>query len=520
MKTPIFTTFLLVLFAGLASGRTNLVDNPSFGKKKEGEKIHRWTISTREGRTRFDVVGGVLTAERTARTGMLPDSCYQYINLPPDTSALRLSVKAGTVEAKGVEVALRFKNMDGGPLGSVVVFRLSGTSKMREMERDLLVPADARDVEVAFILRGAGKATFDDVSLVVVDPTDLREDARVFTLTGGAWVKWTGAKPEEPIRLILPIPPATGSQVPLSLTVKTLPGRRIVAASFDGTRGTGAIRLVLAPLDRPDPMRITWEARVVVFERPSCRALPDALPVAVGRRAPRDVQPFLPVVPGPGLKFLSPRLDLGKGDLRNLAERMALVLARHVSDVSDGPADPEAAAAAKRASEPGRANVGAALLRMRSIPARVVAVVTTGKVSTRRHLVEAWHHEHGWLRFGTGTSDPRPLPFAGGVEIGRCGGDGWPDPLSPELPAGTEGGSAPAGGFPGGDGAFRLTEVGTFSLPKGAAPEFASSAGKSWEKAMRRVRVDGGVVTAVLKKPELKGKAKGAADDLAGFLAK
>jgi hypothetical protein len=141
-------------------------------------------------------------------------------------------------------------------------------------------------------------------------------------------------------------------------------------------------------------------------------------------------------------------------------------------------------------------------------------VVTTGPAPTRRYLVEAWHREHGWLRFGLRTTDPRPLPFAGGVEIGQNIGRDWSEPLVPEFLDDL------VGGYPGGDGAFHLKELGTFSLPEGSAPDLASSGGKSWEKALRRLRVDGGEVTAVMARPELRGKAKGVADDIQGYLGK
>lgn len=511
-------SLLLAAATALAADGSNLVDNPSFGKKKAGEEIYRWTISTREGRTRFHVVDGVLTAERSARSGILPDSCYQWINLPAGTTAVRLSVRAETEEAERVEITVRFKDRDGSPISSTVAFRLKGTVAMRTYERDLLVPPSAWDAEIAFVMRGAGKARFDDVSLSTVDPEDTREEAAVLTVTGGAAVRWVGKKPEESIRLSLPIPPATGSQTPIHLEIKTFPPGKIQSAVWEVTRGTGVIRLSLTPLTDPGDLRVLWEATVLLYERPVYRGLPDALPTGGG--VPRKIQPFLTVESGPGLAFLAPRLDLGKGDLRTLSERVALVLARHVQDAGDGPSDPEAAAAAKRASPLGRANLAAALLRTHGVPARVAAVVTAGKGGGLRYICQAWYRGPGWLRFGTLTSDPRPMPFAAAVVVGVAGGDGWPDPLAPGCSPGTRGRPAPAGGFTGGEGAFRTEPVGSFTLPKGAVPDLAASAGKSWEKALRRTRVKSGRVRVAMVAPELRGKAKGAKDNLAGFLSK
>jgi len=513
-------SLLLAATAVLAADGSNLVDNPSFSKKKAGEPIYRWTISTREGRTRFRVVDGVLTAERTTRSGLLPDSCYQWINLPAGTSAVRLSLRAGTEAAERVEVVVRFKDRDGGPISSTVALRLKGTGAMRMHERDVLVPANAWDVEIAFVMRGAGKARFDDVSLTAVDPTDTKEVASVVMVTGGAAVKWVGTKPEEPIRFYLPVPPATESQTPIRLEVRTFPPGKIVSAAWDVTRGTGFLRLALTPLHDPGDLRVLFTAKVVVYERPVYRGLPDQLPLTGGGRIPRTVQPFLAVEGGSGLSDLAPRLDPGRGDLRSLASRAALVLARRVRTAGDGPVDPDAVAAAKRGSPPGIANLAAALLRKHGVPARVVAIVTVGKGSRLRYILQAWHRDQGWLRFGTLSSDPLPMPFADAVVIGVAGRAGWPDPLAPGFPAGTEGRSAPAGGFTGGEGAFRSAPVGSFTLPRGSVPDFAASAGKAWEKALRRVKVESGRARAAMVAPLLKGKASGAKDDLAGFLGK
>jgi len=511
-------SLLLAATVAIAADGTNLVDNPSFSKKKAGEAIYRWTISTREGRTRFHVVDGVLTAERSSRSGFLPDSCYQWINLPPGTTAVRLTVRAGTKEAERAEVTVKFKDRDGGPISSTVAVRLKGTTAMRKYERDVLVPANAWDAEIRFVMRGAGTARFDDVSLAAVDPGDTREEAAVLTVTGGAAVRWVGKKPEGAIRLHLPIPPATESQTPIRLEVRTFPPGKITAATWEVTKGTGVLRLALTPRNDPGELRVLWEARILLYERPAYRGLPDSLPTGGG--VPRKIRPFLEVASGPGIEFLSPRLDLGKGDVRTLAERVALVLARHVKEAGDGPTDPEATAAAKRGSPLGQANLAAALLRTKGVPARVAAVVTAGKGSSLRYICQAWHRGQGWLRFGTLTSDPRPMPFASAVVIGVAGADGWPDPLAPGCAPDTVGRSAPATGFTGGEGAFRIETVGSFTLPRGAVPDLASSAGKSWEKALRRVRVESGKAKVAMVAPALRGKAKGAKDNLAGFLSK
>jgi len=512
-------SLLLPAIAATAADGKNLVDNPSFSKKTADEPIWRWTISTREGRTLFTVVDGALTAERKARTGILPDSCYQWINLPPGVTALRLSVRAGTEEAEKVEITVRFKDRDGSPLSSLVAFRLSGTSAMKEHERDFLVPAGAWDAEIAFVMRGAGRATFDDVALTAVDPEDAREEAYVHDVTGSAWVEWVGERSEEAIRLHLVVPPATESQTPIRLDITTFPPGKIQAAVFEPTRGDGVVRLALTPLHDPGELRILWEARVVVYERPVYRGLPDRLPVKAGSRVPRKIEPFLAVEGGPGIADLAPRLDLGRGDLRSLAERATLVLARHVEAAGDGASEPEAVAAAKRGSPLGRANLAAALLRKHGVPARTLAIVTPGAGSGLAYVVEAWHSERGWLRFGMGTDDPRPLPFAGAIVVGTAGPDGWPDPIAPDLPSGTEGAASPAGGFQG-EGAFRAKAVGSFTLPRGAVPDLGASGAKSWEKALRRMRVEGGKARAAMVAPELKGRAKAAKEDLVGFLTK
>jgi hypothetical protein len=62
--------------------------------------------------------------------------------------------------------------------------------------------------------------------------------------------------------------------------------------------------------------------------------------------------------------------------------------------------------------------------------------------------------------------------------------------------------------------------MGSFTLPKGAVEDFATSAGKAWEKALRRVDVDTGEADAMMASPGLKGRAEDAEEDLVGWIMK
>jgi hypothetical protein len=510
---------VLLLAAPALAGGKNLVDNPSFSKKKAGEDIYRWIVRTREGRTTFAVEGDTLVARRTARGGFLPDSCYQWINLPSGTKALRVALTVATEEAEKVLVTLRFKDQDGSPLDSETCFEIKGTTKPTRREREVLVPDRAWDLEIALVMRGAGTARFDDVEITAVDPSNAREAARVVRVGGSAWVKWIGKKPEVPIDLVLPIPPAGESQAPLELKLSTFPPGKIVKAAFDPTLEPGWIRISVTPLNDPGELRVFIEARVLVFEIPRFRALPERLPVVPESKPSRKLAPFLVAPETPGMTPLVKGLDLGGRDLRKLAERVAIVLDYHIESTPGGPADPATIAKEKRASPVGRAALGAALLRRKGVPARAISLVVIGKGSRLIHGFEAFCRSEGWLRFGLEKNDPRPLPFGSGVLMGRAGVEGFPAPLAPVAGPGVEIGAGPAGGVEG-DGAYRAEVLGSFTLPKGSAPDMAKALGAAWKKALRRIRVESGRARVAMVAPELRGKAKGAKDDLAGFLSR
>jgi hypothetical protein len=460
--------------AGAADKGKNLVFNPSFDKKdkqKPDDPMPFWTVRSVSGTTSFRVEKGVLVAERTSRSRLTRDSVSQLVNLPARTDAVRVGVKAGCEGAEGVEIVLRYKGRDGGPLGRMTLFRLSGDEKMRLRERDVRLPAGTRDVEIEFVLSGPGRATFDDVDLRALADAAVRGEALVLDVHGTATFRWTGRRPEEPLAARVRIASVCETQGILSLEVTTDPGGKIVSGDFHVDDGFDLVRLRLEPLLAPEDLTVHWTARVVLLEREGFRNLPETLKAHPARHLPRNLEPFLFVVDDPEVLRIASRTEGDRGDLRKLSRAVARLVG---------------------AGNPNRATD---VFRACGVPARRILLVEVRGGAGLTDACELYQKEEGWLRFGLTVDGPCPRPFQDAVRLAG----------PPEGPGAAV-------------GAFRVDPLGSFVLPNGAGPDLASSLATEWAKAARRSALEGGKLRAAVGKPALRGKAKKVKGSLETYL--
>ncbi len=507
---------LAALLAGAGTRPGNLVDNPSFDGKGAGP-VPGWKIRTRPGRTVFRAERGVLVAERGARPGFTADTCFQVLNLPPGTRALRISLRAASRRARG-EFRLRMMDRNGGPLGRKVLFHFLGTRGNRRLEKDVLLPPGTWDVEIALALLAEGRVVLDDVDVRPLDPSKARGEARIVGVRGLFHLKAGRTGPGDEPHLTVPLPPPTGTQCPLDFSFRSTPSGLIRKVEVE--EEDGRLTAVLA-LDRLGPGRrveVGFEGRVLLTGREDPRSLPDLLPLLPAPRLPRRLRRWTGFPAGPALEALGARLALtGGGDLRTLAGSVAEIVAREYRSVPGGPADPAAVAETRSGSPPGLAHLATALFRSRGVPARAIALLPVRSSGRITYGVLAFGEGAGWLRFALDPKAPRPLGEAGHVLLSPAEEGVYRDPARPIPPPDTECGLVELEGPEGGAG-FEARETASFVLDRGAGPDLVASLAKAFRRRVRRARMKGEAPRIDPRRLDLSGKAKRLAKILRSLL--
>jgi hypothetical protein len=439
-----------------AAGK-NLVDNPSFDKGGE-EPVPDWTVRTVTGKTTFRCERGRLVADRGPGPGVAADSVLQLVYLPRGTRALRVSLRAACERLRDGRLVLRMVDRNGGPLARRVLFRFAGSRKEAEREKDVSLPEGTKDVELVFEIRGEGRLLVQEVGLFAIDLEDVRGEARVVDVTGAAAVSPAGAGPVERGEIRLPLPPATETQCPVTLAVRTEPSGRLFAARVEhGERGSTLVAEV-GPLDAGLELRMEWTVRALLTGREDARDLPDVIPIVPARHLPRRLAPWSALADGERPDVPEPR----PGDLRDLVRE-----------------------AGRRAR--GDAGRAARLLRAAELPARPVTLLAVGEPSEVHGGVEVFTKDFGWLRFGLGKEDPRPLPCHRHVLLGAPGPEVFVPPLEPSAGERIRIVRATLTRDLGGPEDFRVREAGSFVLAPGQGPDLIGSLAGSWERCAREV---------------------------------
>ena len=520
------TTILLGLLfvAESPAAEENLVENGTFDQSGE-DAVPKWQIRRVARLTEFRTEGGRLVAERKPGSSPSDDAVLQMLFLPANSRAIRVRLDAEAERLIHAEVSVRFVRRDGGSAGSRKVFHLAGTRKRRTYDKDLLLPEDTKNVEIAIRMCAEGRLVVDDVDVRPVDPGAARGEARVVELRGAWLVRGleTGrvggrtAEAPENLSIEIPVPPPAGTQAPCRLEVRVEPSNLLVNVTARRESGLDAVDVVVMPPPREGALRISVVARVVVTEREGFRDLPESAVVSPARHLGPRIQAFAATRRAPWLVEGAKRAAEGAGDLFALAEGVRRVV-RGVVPASDGRDDPTEGAG-NRLTASGRANLAAEYFRMNEVPARAIALVRIGDPSTLEHGVLAYQKELGWLRFGLDAGGPPLLlPFAEHVLLRAGPAEGFialedasePDTVQVEHEV-IEG---PSGGT-----IFSAREIGSLTLPEGAGPDLIASVVKAWDRACREFDPETASFAVDPGRLSLGGRARKLSGDLAEILS-
>jgi transglutaminase-like putative cysteine protease len=212
--------------------------------------------------------------------------------------------------------------------------------------------------------------------------------------------------------LTFPIPGTYRDQVPLTFDVKVEPPGALKSYRWvrrpDGRNWL--CEVTVAP--KQDGAQVRWEALVLVD-----RGKNDPLPRAAQPEAPEETAPWTRSTAcvqsdDPAVRAKAEELAKGTAGVEPYARRVIEFTAHHQGK-GGVPFD---ALDARKGLDCGgsctsRANLAAALLRARGIPARTVAHLPTWSGPLYEHwLVEYWHPGAGWVWLESSLGQFRPLP--------------------------------------------------------------------------------------------------------------
>ncbi len=219
-----------------------------------------------------------------------------------------------------------------------------------------------------------------------------------------------------PGRVVFPIPCKYRSQIPLSFELDVTPREALKSARWierdDGL--DWACEVIVDP--DPTGAVVRWSENVLVFERE-----PIALPRTSSPEVPDSAKEWVrgtAAVPSAdaGVAAISRALeasDDGRADdLGDYVERVVHFVAQggwRPEQDAESPSARRALAAGRSSTT--RANLCAALLRARGIPARTVANLPTWTDQLFEHwLVEYWHPNVGWVAIDPSLDRIQPSP--------------------------------------------------------------------------------------------------------------
>jgi hypothetical protein len=205
-----------------------------------------------------------------------------------------------------------------------------------------------------------------------------------------------------------PVPGPYRDQVPVAFRVEVDPPEALKAAKWvprdDGLNWLCEVRV--AP---QDTVLVRWEALVLVGDRPAV-ALPPAVEPEVPAEAAKWARPGGCVQSNdPAVRAKAEELARGAADIGEYARRVIrfTTLNPYRADI---PGNLDARSALRCGSScTGRANLAAALMRARGIPARTIAHLPTWSGPVFCHwMIEYWHPGVGWVWLEPTNDQPQP----------------------------------------------------------------------------------------------------------------
>lgn len=292
-------------------------------------------------------------------------------------------------------------------------------------EIDGEVAPDAEKILFGMGLDGSGRARLRSVTLTDLGPIDLAQDNQkpiaslqgpgVIHLTMQAPVKAFGASQTGTVTI--PMPGLYRDQVPLDFHMTALPKNAlrgyVLARRPDGLNWV--CRAVVTPPKRG--MLLRWTSDVLVFERPAALLPKVPLPAS----APPGnawTQATVCVQSGdPAIRAKAQELAQGNPDTETYVRRVLAFTATNRGTGARFDSLDAAKALTCGGSCTNRANLAAALLRARNIPARTVSHMpawSQGNPFYEHWLTEYWHPGIGWVSIEPtlGIMQPSPTEIA------------------------------------------------------------------------------------------------------------
>jgi Transglutaminase-like superfamily len=221
-----------------------------------------------------------------------------------------------------------------------------------------------------------------------------------------------------------PVPGEYRDQIPLTFRVNATPSSALLSYRLqereDGRNWLCEVR-VRPPLDG---VTLKWDSMVLVCDRPV-----PVLPKVNNPEVPHEASPWIQSTAcvqsnDPAIRSMAASLGSNGNDLEDYARRVLSFTSQNKGKVGEE----FNALDAKRALECGgsctsRANLAAALLRARGIPARTLAHLPTWSGPLYEHwLVEYWHPGVGWVWLETTMGKFEP-PSSGLVVLAESNPD-------------------------------------------------------------------------------------------------
>lgn len=206
------------------------------------------------------------------------------------------------------------------------------------------------------------------------------------------------------------VPGTYRDQIPMSFEVKAEPAKAMKGYKLR-QREDGLNWVCDAYVDTDGPVTVWWEATVLVTDRKPA-TLPKAISPEVTSAVERWVKPTACVQSDDaGVKKRADELAKDTPDVGEYARKVTDWVAKNRGTGQPFATLDAAAALGCGGSCTSRANLSAALLRARGIPARTVAHLPTWAGPLYVHwLTEYWHPGHGWVTVEPSRNQNQPAP--------------------------------------------------------------------------------------------------------------
>jgi hypothetical protein len=231
-------------------------------------------------------------------------------------------------------------------------------------------------------------------------------------ITAAAGERVFPAKEGDVGTLTFPVPGTYRDQVPLAFSLQATPPAALQGYHWrkreDGLNWLCEVKV--APPKEGAVVR--WEALVLVGDRPAAE-----LPAAPKPEVPRDAERWLQSTgcvqsADPAVRAKAEELARGTDDVGAYARRVVQFTAQHPLDMRKFLDLSARCALDCGGSCTNRANLCAALLRARGIPARTLAHLPTWSGPLFEHwLVEYWHPGAGWVWLESSLNQVQPSPW-------------------------------------------------------------------------------------------------------------